>query len=582
MTHPSAQQDPKVVEPDQAVLDSLLTELHAPESKGDLSRRIADAVARGDAARAARRLAEAEAAQASDPVATEATADDLAHPQPLRSARRVWLSAAVVLLGFGAVLGTLLSDRGTENEAPGQNDATGRQDPQEGSARVVTSVEELLALLPEVTAMDVKVARRASVVSFSAGTWTGGTDPEDLATLASDLRVEPDVSHAAGMFKLPAFQSNSWLETNGMQPSQRVPILYYDLRLKLEDGSHIAALFGLSAQSERVHLMVRGMPSLVSVGPQAKERLASLAETADSLHGIIRKPSDFAAHRNSKELTLLPNSTRRDRIADIEAIGQGRGARGPADALPPEAASGLNQCSEVRRLDLSPMRHARIPYNKLWSTLFPIVTLRPTLEGLDLSGMTVTDGDFGMLSDLTALRDLDMSSVREFTGEAFVHYPQSALQRSDFRTIDLSSVPTLTDEGLAAIAAWGVEDLRLAHSFGNITAEGWRALIRGPEQRITERHGGNPAPALTALDLSGWPLEPGQLMDLARHPTLERLQLHQCDLDDEDLAVLAAGLAGGRVRQLSIANNPRITSTGIAKLEALDDLEVISNAGSTK
>ena len=580
MTYPNRQEDPTVVDPDQAVLDSLLTELHATESNDDLSQRIADAVARGDAEEAALRLAEAEGAQTSDPVAAQATGHDLPRPRPLRSARNAWLSAAVVVLGFGAVLGTLLSDREDPNEpTPGEAASPNRQDPQEGAARTVQSLEELQALLAEVSAIEVNVARRQGAIPLQPVDWIRRSDPADIEALDSDLRVEGnlDNSYSWGMWELPAFQENSSLQLlpGSSFFTPRVPTRYYQMRLLLEDGSHAFALFGLTDQSERVHLMVRGMPTLVTVGARAKERLAEYTQLLDSLDGVVRKPADFARHLDSEQLILIADTAM---PLHLSGFGQPHPSEDPQASpgtLPVAALEEIKRCTRLRRLDLSRM-DGRLSSQALDAMFRGSYDL--PIEGLILRGAKLNDDDAYALTYLVSLRDLDLSRVQEFTGEAFEHYPRSAVQRSDFRTIDLSSVDTLTNKGLAAIAAWGVADLRLADSFGNITEDGWRALMQGPKPRFDEEHGGNPAPALTALDLSGWPLQAGQLMDLARHPTLERLQLNRCELDDEDLALLTAGLAGGSLRQLSLEQNPDITSSGLSKLEDIEGFEVVCTA----
>jgi len=560
MKHRSAWEDPAEVEADQALIDSLLVESHGQTGSIDLTARIAAARARGGAADAANRLAEAERVDLEDGEHPDLThlPSDLS-PQPgLWTTRRAWLTAALVLLGFGAVLGALLTDSGSSND----NAMTGRQDPDGGSARVVTSLEQLRALLAEVTRIDVNMARRPSVVAFEPVPWIGRTDAETVEALSSDLRTEHLSAAVLGMLDLPLLRSDRWLQwTGGSQLMLSVPSEYYEMMLHLEDGSHIAMVFGMTEQSERVYLYVRGMPTLVSAGPQAKQRLSHFAGSADSTHGIIRKPADLAAYKDAKQLTLFSGQSR---------------IRQPIDSLSNDDLQQLGSCTQLRRLDLSGM--AEQLSAKGLRHLSRCNALRETLEGLNLRGVELTDEDFLFITDLYALRALDLSGVRGFTGEGFGLYTRSAVARIGPTAVDLSQVPTLTDQGLQAIAGWGLEKLRLAGSSTGITDAGWRALMAGP-QLPHEPWRQSRRPAMTELDLSGWQLDAGRVQDLARHPTLERLHLRGCDLDDFDLAMLAAGLTHGRLRQLTLDDNPAITIDGLARIASIDDLETVSIRG---
>ncbi|MCK5942358.1 MAG: hypothetical protein KAI24_10345, partial [Planctomycetes bacterium] len=93
---------------DEAPIDTLLRERVGGEAPPDLARVVATRHARGDGAGAAERVASA--------------------PSHVRPPTRPWLAAALVLLGVGAVAGTIWSGRAAPDEVDPQARQTA-QDP---------------------------------------------------------------------------------------------------------------------------------------------------------------------------------------------------------------------------------------------------------------------------------------------------------------------------------------------------------------------------------------------------------------------------------------------------------------------
>lgn len=416
-----------------------------------------------------------------------------------------WLVAALMLLGLGVLFAVAWSQRAREQVPV--------QDPVRPAdvTQPVRDLAQLRELLPQVDHIELEVLSLPDA-NLPFRVELGGTPvhatKDTTARVLEALATEARVERPAG-----------WDWPN-------------HLHLVLRSGKRIVMAVHPYDRGARQTLGLRGLQGDLSVGGAAVDTIRELLDTATRVarlaHGVVVSVADFVG----------PNAFPTD-LAELRLFGVGN-----------EDLVHLERFARLRVLDCSGLQQT------LTSDGLRAVGRCATLQELSLAGMTLPDIDVLRLTPLVRLRRLDLRGVREFTGEGFGHYVNSALRRDGPREVDLGDVPTLTDAGLARIAEWGVRDLQLAGSGGNIGTTGWRALMASPE--------------LVRLDLSRWSLDHDRVRDLAARSDLQQLALDDCGLGDADLEVLAT--TQSPLRKLSLRDLQMSTARGVAAVAEIPTL----------
>jgi hypothetical protein len=493
-----------------AVVDALLDETigragHGQDTPSELTRIVLARLAAGEGEAAAARV-------------RKASADA---PEPLAGVvpwfRRQWLAAAIALLGLGVVFGVAWTTR-LPDPSPMQDPV-----PPPASTLLVRDLDHLRTLLPQVDHIDVEVLHfteeNAPFRIDLAGEpqrLSGDAKRRILEALANDARVEP---------------LGSWEWSN-------------QLHLVLSSGQRIHMAVHVADPAARLTLGVRGMQGDLSVGGEAsvaiREMLVKGTTIIRRLEGVVTSRAD-----------LVGPSAFPERLEELRLFGLGND-----DLVHLQRFTKLRvlDCSGLQKtLALEGVRH---------------IGRCTTLQELSLAGMGIDDPDWvpQILIKLVQLRRLDLRGVRGFTGEGFRHYINSALHRDGPREVNLSDVPTLTDDGLMRIAQWGVRDLQLAGSGDKIGAVGWRALMQSPE--------------LVRLDVSKWSMPADRVRDLAARADLQQLALDDCGLSDTDLEAIAA--TKSPLRRLSLRFLQSFTAKGVvalAEIPTLRELDIRRRPG---
>jgi hypothetical protein len=416
-----------------------------------------------------------------------------AAPRPMPPPRR-GLAAALVLLGITVVCAVTWSvARERRDEA---------QDPAPDATLPVGDLAQLRTLLPQVVRIELEALWLANPVLphvelggvpvVATADWTRGF----LAALAADARVEP-----------PA----GWKWQNV-------------LALVLDDGRRIVMAIDTHDHDERQTLGLRGLRGDLSVGGAGALALRDLLATATHIarlaHGVVVRPQDLdgpdAFPQTAETLRLFGLAE-----ADLQH---------------------LVRYANLRRVDVSGLA-------SLGDTALGHLANCARLEEFTAEGIEFADRNLIPLTGLLHLRRLHLRGVTGFTGEGFAAWTNSARRRDPTELIDLRSVATLTDAGLARIAALGAAELRLGGAGAAIGDDGWRALAASP--------------GLQRLDLSGWRLDAARLGLLAANRALGELTLDQVELDDAALGALGAAAA---LRAVSLRGARGFTHAGVIAL----------------
>lgn len=312
----------------------------------------------------------------------------------------------------------------------------------------------------------------------------------------------------------------------------------WDNRVSLLCADGRAIVMALNRHDDSM-VGLRGLQGDLSVSPAGPLVAAvAAAEQAACLHlGILRRRADLADGSPFREREAL-------RLA---------GHLDVAQALRREDLDRLATFGKARRVDVGGL--AAMVDRKLLATF----ALMVALTDLVLDGATVDDEDLPALGK--RLRALSLRGCPNVRGAVFrpillgLHVPLSELER-----LDLSFCQGLDDRGIALPL---LRELRL------------RGAVRIDPVLDTL----DPFGRLVTLDVGEHPLTAAQLQKIAAHPVLCELHLPLCDLDDDDLAVLAA--ASGPLRTV-VLNGNDFTAVGLRRLLTLPALREVQISGSSK
>jgi hypothetical protein len=259
------------------------------------------------------------------------------------------------------------------------------------------------------------------------------------------------------------------------------------LEFVLDDGTCLRMAIYPYEQHLGVRLGVFGLDADLRCGRDGSDALRFALDgatwAARAAHGVLLSRADLAGE---------PGKTN-----GMPAAGQDEMRLfGVAD----DDLQHLARFVDVRKLDCAGLRDTLTAKG-----LRHVVRAMPKLNELVLDGMTLADDDLRALLDLVELERLSLRAVRGFTGTGFRHFSRSQKRRTGPLWVDLSRVPTLTDDGLDAIAEWDPEVLLLRGSGDSIKRHGFRSL------EGTER--------LRELDMRDWPMN-----DKGMLPTIFALQ----------------------------------------------------------
>jgi len=458
---------------------------------------------------------------------------------------RFWLTAAAVLLGLCGVLSALLL-RGDGRERTATPPPP--QDPVAPGVVPVEDLDQLRALLPQVTAIEIEILRLdVGPQSIEVGgRAVHVAELDELRAALADVRLQ-----AAGEWK---WQNRFDL----LLPGNRRIAMAVGPTVIGPDASSLGPVADLPHDANVVgaHLTlgVQGLRGDLAVdckqGQWLRKMIEAATNAARAAHGIVRSAKDLDGE------SALPADCKQLRL-----FGDLHGAD----------FAKLERFTQLERLDLSGLRWT-LTAEEL-TAIGQLDALRASLRELCLEGCRLCDDDLVGIVPFVHLQRLDLRLVRgrapsleevigpsrkatsagaaPFTGEGFRHFSNSSARRDGPTAVDLTGCD-LSDAGLVAIAQWSPRELVLKGAGHNITATGWQALMSA---RNLER-----------LDLTGWPIDRARMRDLAARTDLVELTLRNCGLDDVSLALL--GDTKAPLRRVDTADNFAVSPSARAQLRA--------------
>jgi hypothetical protein len=437
-----------------------------------------------------------------------------------RRERSPWLAAAGLLLGCAVVVAiTWLRTVPTPAPAPGPapGPAPAPVQPQEPSIIEVDSIAELRRLLPSVTTLRVEswfLASDSTLDLRGAPPWTAdaATLRDVVDALMKDEKME--VTRPAG-----------WKWQNRL--------LFAD-----KDGRAIAMAVN---RYTRGTVGMRGLTGDLFVARTAPlaHALAAAEQAACEHLGILRRRAELA-----------PDSPFRASSSVIVA-----GYPVPTEELNGNDLVVIASFAALRRLDLGHVA-ARIDRK-----LLEAISRNSQIEELILDGTRVDDEELRVLANMN-LRALSVRRGaglrgRAFGGALFAEVPQwfTSLER-----LDLSDCKALHDDLLADLGRLPrLRELALRGVPLPASAAAFQALVAGGR--------------LEVLDLAEHDLKPDALRAIAGATALRELKLSLCEIDDADLAILAA--AKGPLATLIVTGNTAITIAGLRRIAELPTLREV-------